>query len=60
MPDTERPEDRVRYVSEPLRVGPESVKMVIKRVLQLEQDRLYLQKPHLNKDVVRIIKEEVK
>jgi hypothetical protein len=36
------------------------VRNIIKRVLKLEQERLYQRMPHLNDDVVRIIKEEVK
>ncbi len=51
---------RYGYALEPLRRDPECVRTIIKQVLQLEQERLYQQKPHLNDDVVRIIKEEVR
>jgi hypothetical protein len=45
---------------EPLKKDPEEVRNIIKRVLQLEHERLNQQKPHLNEDVLRLIKEEVK
>jgi len=45
---------------EPLKRGPDDLKKIIKRVLELESERLYQKQPHLNDDVVRIIKEEIK
>jgi hypothetical protein len=58
MPD--RAKADTDYALEPLRREPEHVRSIIKRVLKLEQERLYQRMPHLNDDVVRIIKEEVK
>lgn len=43
----------------PLHEAPEEVKRIIKRVLKLESEKLYQQKPHVRNDIVRIIKEEV-
>jgi hypothetical protein len=45
---------------EPLRRDPEPIKNIIRNVLRLEQERLYQRQPHLNADVIRIIKEEIK
>jgi hypothetical protein len=45
---------------EPLKNGSAEVRRIIERVLTLEQERLYQRQPHLNDDVLRIIKEEVK
>jgi hypothetical protein len=45
---------------EPLKRDPEETRNIIKYVLKLEQERLYLQRPHLNEDVIQIIKREVK
>lgn len=39
---------------------PEEIAMIIMRVLELEYGKLYLEKPHIIEDVVKIIKEEVK
>jgi hypothetical protein len=44
----------------PLKSGPEHILRIISKVLTLEQERLYLKAPHLNDDVLRVIKEEVK
>lgn len=38
---------------------PEDIAMIIIRVLELEHGKLYLERPHVVEDVVRIIKEEV-
>jgi len=40
--------------------APEHVRKIITRVLQLEADHLYLQKPRLGDDIIRIVEEEVK
>ena len=45
---------------EPLKRDPEATRNIIKRVLKLEHERLNQQRPHLNEDVIRIVKEEVK
>lgn len=47
------------HALEPLRRDPEHLRIIIRRILELEQERLYQQKPHLNDDVVKVIKEEV-
>jgi len=44
---------------EPLKDGPEHICRIIEKVLKLEQERLYQRVPHLNDDVLRIIKEQV-
>lgn len=44
---------------EPLRREPSEVRNIIERVLKLEAERLYLERPHINDDVLRIIKEAV-
>ena len=48
------------YALEPLKSGSDVLKKIINRVLVLERERLYQRMPHLNDDVVRIIKDEVK
>jgi hypothetical protein len=45
---------------EPLKNGSPEVARIITRVLTLEKERLYQRAPHLNDDVLRIIKEEIK
>jgi hypothetical protein len=45
---------------EPLKRGPEEYKTIIKLVLALESERLYQRQPHLNDDVIRIIKESIR
>jgi hypothetical protein len=51
---------KVADAFEPLKGGAEHIRRIIERVLTLEQERLYQKQPHLNDDVLRIIKEEVK
>ena len=52
-------DDKAIDALEPLKTGsPETVK-IITRVLTLEKERLYQRAPHLNDDVLRIIKEEI-
>ena len=60
MGDPENPEGDVPDALEPLKRDPEATRDIIKRVLKLEHERLNQQRPHLNEDVIRIIKEEVK
>jgi len=38
---------------------PPEITMVILRVLELEHSKLYLDRPHVIDDIVRIVKEEV-
>lgn len=45
---------------EPLKRAPEEYKTIIKKILELESERLYQRQPHLNDDVVRIIKEVIR
>jgi hypothetical protein len=45
---------------DPLKSGPPHILRIISKVLTLEQERLYVKAPHLNDDVLRVIKEEVK
>ena len=44
---------------EPIKTAPSEVQKVIKRVLLLEKDSLYKEKPQLKSDVVAILREEV-
>jgi hypothetical protein len=50
---------KVQDVQKPILEADPEVRRVITRVLSLEKDKLYLQKPHIVDDVVKIIKEEV-
>jgi hypothetical protein len=45
---------------EPLKSGNPEITSIITKVLTLEKERLYQRAPHLNDDVLRIIKEEIK
>lgn len=45
---------------EPLKREPEEYRVIIKKILELESERLYQRQPHLNDDVIRIIKEVVR
>lgn len=57
---TEKKEpDRVIDPMEPLETAPPEVKKIIRRVLQLERDRLYQRRPQVNSDITQIVKEEV-
>lgn len=56
MAEEEKPADAL----EPLKSGEPHIRRIIERVLRLERERLYQKAPHLNDDVLRIIKEEVK
>lgn len=44
---------------EPLKRDPVEVRDIITRVLTLEAERLYLERPHINDDILRIIKEVI-
>jgi len=60
MSDVVAKEDGPLDAFEPLKTGPEHIRKIIEKVLVLEQERLYQKAPHLNDDVLRVIKEEVK
>jgi len=38
---------------------PDNVQKIARRVLQLESERLYQDKPHINDDIANIVEEEV-
>lgn len=60
MSDSVKSDTKSDEMFEPLRRGPQHIRNIISRVLTLEKERLYQSKPHLNDDVIRIIKEEVR
>jgi hypothetical protein len=45
---------------EPIKTAPAEVGNVIKKVLKLEHEHLYQDRPRVNDDILRIIKDEVK
>lgn len=45
---------------EPMRMASEEVKTIIKSVLRLESEKLYLKRPHISADIIAIIKGAVK
>ena len=45
---------------EPMQTASEEVRIIIKKVLKLESEKLYQKKPHINADVINIIKGTVK
>ena len=45
---------------EPLKRDPEEYRIIIKKLLELESERLYQRQPHLNDDIIRIIKEVIR
>jgi hypothetical protein len=47
-------------VLEPLNNASPEIQRIIKRVYKLEKDKLYQQRPHINADIISIIKEEIK
>jgi hypothetical protein len=53
-------DDKALDAFEPLKTGDPEIVRIIARVLTLEKERLYMRQPHLNDDVLRIIKEEIK
>jgi hypothetical protein len=44
---------------EPLMREPSEVRIIIQRALKLEAERLFQERPHINDDILRIIKEAV-
>ena len=47
-------------IKKPIFEAPPEIQQVIKRVLEVERDNLYLDKPRIIDDIVNIIKEEIK
>lgn len=45
---------------EPLKREPKEIREIITRVLKLEGERLYQRQPHVNEDIIKIIKEEIR
>jgi hypothetical protein len=45
---------------EPLRRDPQEIRDVLAQVLKLEAERLYQERPHINDDILRIVKEVIK
>jgi len=43
----------------PIKNAPPEIKEIIRRVLELERDKLYQKRPHLNADILQIVKEEI-
>ena len=53
-------DDKALDAFEPLKKADPVIVRIIARILTLEKERLYQKAPHLNEDVLRIIKEEIK
>ncbi len=49
------PENKAEYLK-PMRSASPEVQKIIKEVLQLEQDKLYQDKPRLQSEIIDIIK----
>ena len=47
-------------IKKPILEAPPEIQQVIKKVLEIERDNLYLDKPRIIDDIVNIIKEEIK
>ena len=45
---------------EPLKREPDEYRTIIKKILELESERLYQRQPHLNDDIIRIIKDIIR
>lgn len=45
---------------EPIKSASREVQQIIKEVLKLESEKLYQKKPHINADIINIIKGAVK
>lgn len=45
---------------EPFESAPAEIKEIMKRILELEKERLYEQRPRINSDIVNIIKDVIK
>jgi len=46
--------------AEPIKSAPADVLAIIKRVLLLEKEKLYLDRPRIKDDLIQIIKEEIR
>jgi len=46
--------------AEPIKSAPADVLAIIKRVLLLEKEKLYLNRPRIKDDIIQIVKEEVR
>lgn len=55
----EMPEEPINPL-QPIHSAPPAVRNVLKKVLQLEKERLYDDRPRLIEDVVSIIKQELR
>ena len=54
------PESNHNHVQQPITDAPPEVKEIIKQVLQLEKDKLYLKTPrNINEDILNIIKQVI-
>lgn len=52
--------ETLKRVEEPLINAPQEIQDIIVRVLEAEQDKLYMDKPRVADDIVDIIKEKIK
>jgi hypothetical protein len=59
MPEDSDQSSREIDPMEPLESASPEVGRIIRRVLQLEKERLYQQRPQINADITQIIKEEI-
>lgn len=50
----------LKDVQAPLNEAPKDVREVARKVLMAEQEKLYLERPHIISDLVQIVKETVK
>lgn len=50
---------KIKYMQEPIDQASPEVQRIIRRVLEVERDKLYQEKPALISDIVTIIKDEV-
>ncbi len=54
------PESSLDDVQEPITNASPEIRAIIKRVLQLEKDKLYLKTPrNINEDILKIIKDVI-
>ena len=60
MPNQQTSGSATADALEPLTSGSPEITRIIKKIIKLEQERLFQLQPHLNEDVLRIIKEEIK
>ena len=54
------PESNHNHVQQPIIDAPPEIREIIKQVLQLEKDKLYLKTPrNINEDILNIIKQVI-